>query len=76
MGSLAYPKSSALDSAENLEISMARIEETIFVVKLSQLVRDRGDDTEKTGFDDLPATIEEVVQGLVAGDVLVEVEKA
>ena len=55
---------------------MAKIQETIFVVKLSQLVRDRGDDTEKTGFDDLPATIEQVVQELVAGDVLVEVEKA
>jgi len=55
---------------------MAKIQETIFVVKLSQLVRDRGDDTEKTGFDDLPSTIEQVVQELVASDVLVEVEKA
>ena len=55
---------------------MARIEETVFVVKLSQLVRDRGDDAEKTGFDDLPATIEEVVQQLVSGDVVVEVERA
>jgi hypothetical protein len=73
---MAYPAHTTLDCTENLEVKMARIEETIFVVKLSQLVRDRGDDAEKTGFDDLPATIEEVVQGLVAGDVLVEVEKA
>ncbi len=55
---------------------MAKIQETIFVVKLSQLVRDRGDNAEKTGFDDLPATIEQVVQELVASDVLVEVEQA
>lgn len=55
---------------------MARIEETIFVVKLSQLVKDRSDLAEKTGFDDLPATIEQVVQELVASDVLVEVERA
>lgn len=55
---------------------MAKIEETIFIVKLSQLVRDSGDRAEKTGFDDLPATIEQVVQELVASDVVVEVERA
>lgn len=55
---------------------MAKIEETIFVVKLSKLVRDSGEACESTGFDELPATIEEVVQQLVAGDVIVEVEKA
>ncbi len=54
---------------------MARIEETIFVIRLSQLVKDKGDAAEKTGFDDLPATIEQVVQELVASDVVVEVEK-
>jgi hypothetical protein len=54
---------------------MAKIQETIFIVKLSQLVRDRSDD-EQTGLDDLPATIEEVVQQLVSSDVIVEVEKA
>ncbi len=41
---------------------MAKIEETIFVVKLSRLVKDRGEVAEPTGFDELPATIEEVVQ--------------
>lgn len=55
---------------------MAKIVETVFVVKLSQLVRDNPVDVESIGFDDLPKTIEEVVQQLVAGDVLVEVEKA
>lgn len=55
---------------------MAKIQETVFVVKLSQLVRDRGAIAEKTGFDDLPATIEQVVQELVASDVIVEVEQA
>lgn len=54
---------------------MAKIQETIFIVKLSQLVRDRSD-SEQVGLDDLPATIEEVVQQLVASDVIVEVEKA
>lgn len=55
---------------------MAKIEETIFVVKLSRLVRDSGESSDVVGFDELPATIEEVVQQLVAGDVIVEVEKA
>ena len=62
---------------------MAQIAETVFVVKLSQLVRDNQLDVESAGlvpgqttFDDLPRTIEEVVQQLVANDVLVEVEKA
>jgi len=54
---------------------MAKIEETLFVVKLSRLVRDRGEIVDATGFDELPATIEEVVQQLVASDVIVEVEK-
>ena len=55
---------------------MAKIVETVFVVKLSQLVRDNPVDVESVGFDDLPKTIEEVVQQLVASDVLVEVERA
>ena len=54
---------------------MAKIEETLFVVKLSQLVKDKGTAAEKTGYDELPATIEQVVQELVASDVVVEVEK-
>lgn len=54
---------------------MAKIEETLFVVKLSRLVRDRGDTADSTGFEELPDTIEEVVQQLVASDVIVEVEK-
>jgi hypothetical protein len=55
---------------------MAKIEETVFVVKLSHLVKDRNDGSEGSNYDDLPATIEQVVQELVASDVLVEVEKA
>jgi hypothetical protein len=55
---------------------MAKIVETVFVVKLSQLVRENPADVESTGFDDLPKTIEEVVQQLVESDILVEVEKA
>ena len=55
---------------------MAKIVETVFVVKLSQLVRDNPIDVESTGFDDLPKTIEEVVQGLVASDIIVEVVQA
>lgn len=54
---------------------MAQIKETVFVVKLSQLVKDRAVDVDQTGFDDLPATIEQVVQELVASDVIVEVEQ-
>lgn len=55
---------------------MAKIVETVFVVKLSQLVRDNPAAAESAGFDELPKTIEEVVQQLVTGDVLVEVVKA
>jgi len=55
---------------------MAQIKETIFVVKLSQLVKDRSADVDQTEFDELPSTIEQVIQELVASDVLVEVEKA
>lgn len=54
---------------------MAKIVETVFVVKLSQLVRENPVDVESTGFDDLPKTIEEVVQQLVASDIIVEVER-
>lgn len=54
---------------------MAKIEETIFVVKLSRLVRDHGAAAPKD-FDELPATIEQVVQELVSSDVVVEVERA
>jgi hypothetical protein len=58
------------------EDNMAQIKETIFVVKLSQLVKDRSADVDQTEFDELPSTIEQVIQELVASDVLVEVEKA
>lgn len=52
---------------------MAKIVETVFVVKLSRLVRDRADQ-EPSAFEDLPQTLEQVVQELVPGDVIVEVE--
>lgn len=55
---------------------MAKIQETIFVVKLSQLVKDKGEAAEKNSFDQLPETIEQVVQELVSNDVIVEVERA
>lgn len=54
---------------------MAKIEETIFVVKLSRLVRDHGISS-PPDFDELPVTIEQVVQELVPSDVVVEVERA
>lgn len=53
---------------------MAKIQETIFIVKLSQLVRDH--DAGSAEFGDLPATLEQVVQELVPGGVIVEVEAA
>lgn len=54
---------------------MARIEETVLVIKLSQLRKDN-DNADQIGYDDLLPTIEEVVQQLVASDVVVEVIKA
>lgn len=54
---------------------MARIEETVLVIKLSQLRKDT-DNCEQTGYADLLPTIEEVVQQLVASDVVVEVVQA
>lgn len=55
---------------------MAKIEETILIVKLSRLVKEKNEAVNKTDFDELPATIEQVVQELVSSDVIVEVEKA
>ena len=55
---------------------MAKIQETIFIVKLSQLVKDRQTHDVDTRFEDLPTTIEQVVQELVSADVIVEVEQA
>lgn len=58
-----------------MESAMARIEETVLVIKLSQLRKDN-DNNDVVGYDDLLPTIEEVVQQLVASDVVVEVIKA
>jgi len=55
---------------------MAKIQETIFVIKLSQLVKEKSDKLANTGFDNLEETLEQVVQELVAKDVVVEVERA
>ena len=55
---------------------MAKIVETIFVVKISQLVKDKTNEVERAGFDHLPSTLEEVVSGLVSEDCVVEVEQA
>lgn len=55
---------------------MAKIVETIFVVKISQLVKDTINEAKTTGFEDLPSTLEEVVSGLVPKDCVVEVEQA
>jgi hypothetical protein len=54
---------------------MAKIIETIFIVKISQLIKDKNSDIDQIEFDDLPATLEEVVSGLVSSDCIVEVEK-
>ena len=55
---------------------MAKIVETVFIIKLSQLVKNKSDNIDLNGFDELPTTIEQVVQELVSNDVIVEVEKA
>jgi hypothetical protein len=54
---------------------MAKIVETIFIVKISQLIKDKNPEVDQNGFDELPATLEEVVSGLVSSDCIVEVEK-
>jgi hypothetical protein len=54
---------------------MAKIVETVFKVKLSQLVKDNAIAQDDSAFDELPTTIEQVVQELVTNDVIVEVEK-
>ena len=55
---------------------MAKILETIFLVKISQLVKNTNQETSPQEFEDLPTTLEEVVSGLVSNDCIVEVEKA
>ena len=55
---------------------MAKIKETIWLVKISQLVKNNQESTNQTGLEDLQSTLEEVVQGLVSSDCVVEVEQA
>lgn len=52
---------------------MAKIVETVFTIKISRLVKDKNLTTEQSEFEDLPATLEEVLSGLVASDCVVEV---
>lgn len=54
---------------------MAKIIETVFLIKLSQLVKDKTDSVDTSSFDELTSTLEQVVQELVSTDVIVEVEK-
>lgn len=55
---------------------MAKIVETVFVVKISQLIKDKINEPELANFEDLSTTLEEVVSGLVSKDCVVEVEQA
>jgi hypothetical protein len=55
---------------------MAKIVETVLVVKLSELVRERSDQPDSAKFEELQATLEQVVQELVPTGVVVEVERA
>jgi hypothetical protein len=55
---------------------MAAIKETIFIIKLSELVRENSSTIDSSEFDTLPKIIEEVVQELVPKHVVVEVEAA
>ena len=54
---------------------MAKIIETVFIVKLSQLVKDKFEAKDKNKFDELPSTLEQVVQELVSDDIIVEIQK-
>lgn len=53
---------------------MAKIVETVFVVKISKIVRS-SDLESGDAYEDLPNTIEQVVQELVGNEIVVEVEK-
>lgn len=55
---------------------MAKIIETVFLVKCSQLIKDSDSTPNDQDWDSLPSTIEQVVQELVSGGVLVEVQRA
>jgi hypothetical protein len=55
---------------------MAKIVETIFIVKLSQLVKDSQAADVPGEWDSLPGTLEQVVHELVSKEVVVEVERA
>ena len=52
---------------------MAKISETLFSVKISRLVRETENLNEKSEFDALTKTIEEIVQELVTDTAIVEV---
>lgn len=55
---------------------MAKIVETVFVVKISQLVKNNIDTTDQLNYEELSTTLEEVVAKLVSSNCVVEVEKA
>ena len=57
---------------------MAKIVETVFVVKISQLVKNNSDteDQSKYNYEELSSTLEEVVTKVFSKDCVVEVEKA
>jgi len=55
---------------------MAKIVETVYVIKISQLVKNTASQPTPSNFDELSTTLEEVVSGLVSNDCVVEVERA
>ena len=52
---------------------MAQIKEELIVIKVSQMIRDKGDDTPSLIDDEFMATIEPVVQELVGNKAIVEI---
>lgn len=54
---------------------MAKIQETVFVIKLSKLVKDGVDSDSLVGVD-FQSNLEDVIQQLVDAGVVVEVESA
>ena len=55
---------------------MAQIQEEIYVIKLSKLIRSKDDDASTIADSDFVSNLEAILQEMIGSSVIVEVEKA
>mgnify|MGYP003341034038 FL=1 len=55
---------------------MAKIQEELYVIKLSKLIRNNEDDVAAIADNDFEGNLQAILQEMIGGSVIVEVEKA